>query len=321
MNIRQYTAYLLHFPGPLHIGDVRDDYGVSLKTISSDTMYAAITATLAKIGETIPEDGNLGCTISSLFPYYQPTKDATPILFYPRPMHLNLICKDSTNIKKLKKVAWIDQSYLEKFINQVPADSDTIVKHIHDNYLTAEQYEPFIKSQVKARVTVSRIGEDAKPFYMDDIYFIGNSGLFFLIEGDTSCIDKVLPLLSQEGLGTDRNVGHGYFEYTKHGITIQVPTSANASMILSAYIPESQDALQQAISEPFAAYEFSRRGGWITTSPYNRLRKNAIYAFTAGSVLNDVVSGAGKIVDLAPKGLINHPIWRCGKTIVLPIKL
>ena len=81
MNIRQYTAYLLHFPGPLHIGDVRDDYGVSLKTISSDTMYAAITATLAKIGETIPEDGNLGCTISSLFNMqrlhqYQKTKES-----------------------------------------------------------------------------------------------------------------------------------------------------------------------------------------------------------------------------------------------------
>lgn len=321
MNTRQYTAYLLHFPGPLHIGDVRDDYGVSLKTISSDTMYAAITATLAKVGETIPEDGNLGCTISSLFPYYQSTKEVTPVLFYPRPMHLNFACKDSTNIKRLKKVAWVDQSYLEKFINQVPTDSDAIVEHLHDNYLTAEQYEPFICSQVKARVTVSRIGEDAKPFYMDDIYFTGHSGLFFLVEGDTSYIDKVLPLLSQEGLGTDRNVGHGYFEYTKQDITIQVPTSADTSLILSAYIPESQEVLQQAISHPSTAYEFSRRGGWITTPPYNRLRKNAIYAFTAGSVLNGVESGAGKIVDLAPKEMVNHPIWRCGKTIVLPIKL
>jgi hypothetical protein len=36
-----------------------------------------------------------------------------------------------------------------------------------------------------------------------------------------------------------------------------------------------------------------------------------------------VLSGdlKGKIVDLAPNGLINHPVWRCGKTIVLPIKL
>lgn len=321
MDTRQYTAYLLHFPGPLHIGDVRDDYGVSLKTISSDTMYAALTASLAKLGDVIPADGDLGCTISSLFPYYQPSKEAKPVLFYPRPMHLNFVCEDSTHIKKLKKVAWLDQSYLEKFITQNSTASNIFVEHVHDTYLTAEEYEPFIISQVKARVSVSRIGEDAKPFYMDDIYFTGNSGLFFLAEGDTTLIDKALSLLSQEGLGTDRNVGHGNFEYTKQSVSIHVPASADASMILSAYIPESKATLQQAITNAYSAYEFSRRGGWITTSPHSNLRKNAVYAFAAGSVLGGVVSGAGKIVDLAPEGMVKHPIWRCGKTIVLPIKL
>ena len=57
MKTRQFAAYLLHFPGPLHISNTRDDYGVSLHTISSDTLYAALTATLAKMGKNIPADG------------------------------------------------------------------------------------------------------------------------------------------------------------------------------------------------------------------------------------------------------------------------
>jgi CRISPR type III-A-associated RAMP protein Csm4 len=90
-------------------------------------------------------------------------------------------------------------------------------------------------------------------------------------------------------------------------------------LILSTFIPEDKLQLEQAIDNQQVAYELVRRGGWITSAPYNTLRKNAIYAFSAGSVLSG--NHVGKIVDLAPKGLINHPVWRCGKTIVLPIKL
>ena len=60
MAKRKFTIYKLHFTSPLHIGDARDDYSVSLKTIASDTMYAALTSCLAKLGESIPPKGDLG---------------------------------------------------------------------------------------------------------------------------------------------------------------------------------------------------------------------------------------------------------------------
>ena len=319
MKTRQFAAYLLHFPGPLHIGDMRDDYGVSLHTISSDTLYAAITATLAKMGKDIPANGDLGCVVSGAFPYYQTDAAAIPTLFFPKPMAYTIPTTDNTQIKKMKKVAWLDQYYLEQVLNGQDVAETDVQQHVHGSYLTKQSFEPFIDSQVNARVTVSRSGEDAKPFYMDEVYFKGHSGLFFLAEGDTSLIDEALPLLAQEGVGTDRNVGHGYFEYKKEHFEIQVPDSADMGLILSTYIPADKLQLEQAIDNPYVAYELVRRGGWITSAPYNTLRKNAIYAFNAGSVLSG--NPVGKIVDLAPKGLINHPVWRCGKTIVLPIKL
>lgn len=319
MKTRQFAAYLLHFPGPLHISNTRDDYGVSLHTISSDTLYAALTATLAKMGKDIPADGDLGCVVSGAFPYYQADATAIPTLFFPKPMAYTIPTTDNTQIKKMKKVAWLDKYYLEQVLNGQELSESDVQLHVNGSYLTNQSFEPFIDSQVNARVTVSRSGEDAKPFYMDEVYFKGHSGLFFLAEGDTSLIDEVLPLLAQEGVGTDRNVGHGYFEYKKEHLEIQVPDSTDMGLILSTFIPEDKRQLEQAIDNQQVAYELVRRGGWITSAPYNTLRKNAIYAFAAGSVLSgDYV---GKMVDLAPKGLINHPIWRCGKTIVLPIKL
>jgi CRISPR-associated protein Csm4 len=271
------------------------------------------------MGKDIPADGDLGCVVSGAFPYYQADATAIPTLFFPKPVAYTIPTTDNTQIKKMKKVAWLDKYYLEQVLNGQELSGADIQNHVNGSYLTNQSFEPFIDSQVNARVTVSRSGEDAKPFYMDAVYFKGHSGLFFLAEGDTSLIDEVLPLLAQEGVGTDRNVGHGYFEYKKEHLEIQVPDSADLGLILSTFIPEDKLQLEQAIDNPHIAYELVRRGGWITSAPYNTLRKNAIYAFAAGSVLSGNL--LGKIVDLAPKGMVNHPIWRCGKTIVLPIKL
>ena len=66
-----FKIFKLHFTSPLHIADRHEDNSNSLKTIQSDTLYAALMACLAKTGTEIPDDGNLGFTVSSLFPYYQ----------------------------------------------------------------------------------------------------------------------------------------------------------------------------------------------------------------------------------------------------------
>lgn len=308
MAKKQFTVYRLHFTSPLHIGDVREDYGISLKTLSSDTLYAALTATLAKMGEKLPDDGDLGCVISSLFPYRKDTRDADPTYYFPKPLGVKYP-KDlkPEDFKKAKKMQWLDLQQFEKALNGQP--------------VTVCNNPDFIKSEVSERVSVSRdYSEDSKPFYMDRVYFEGESGLFFMAEGDTAAIDKALPLLAMEGIGTDRNVGNGFFEYEKGTLFIAVPHDEEYGISLSTFIPESKEQLTSLLSN-HSSYELQRRGGWITTLPYNAIRKNVIYAFSAGSVFSSIQSGAGKIVDLAPQGLVKHPIWRCGKTLVLPIKM
>ena len=328
-----FNIYKLHFTSPIHLGDDRDDYGVSLKTIASDTIYAALISCLAKLGEEIPKDGDLGCTISSLFPFYQKEKgDKSTVLFFPKPLKQTLPKSDEAvkERKKIKKVAWLDVSYFSKaLLGEQLFDEQTIGGNaIQGEYMTdAPIDKDFITSQVSPRVTVSRdYSVDAKPFYMDKIAFKAYSGLYFIADGDVSLLEKSLNLLQYEGIGTDRNVGNGYFEYSKDTIEIDMPDNSECTISLSTFVPESKEQLQALLDSDDVAYDFQRRGGWITTPPNNTLRKNVIYAFTAASVFKrqcDGVEILGRVgVNLKPNlPMVEHPVWRCGRALFLPIKV
>lgn len=335
-----FKIFKLHFTAPLHISDQHDDLGNSQKIIQSDTLYAALMSCLAKNGEDLPEDGELGFTVSSLFPYFQKDKDSSPVFFLPIPMRSRQAdLADVTKAKTVKKVQWIDSNLYSSVLSgeSLFDGTDSYIPYIQGNYLTTYELpedingsKEFVRSEVSQRVTLmSRTGEeDAKPFYVDKILFRYDAGLYFIVEGDTSLLEKALHLLSLEGIGTDRNVGYGFFEYTADSLSIDLPKEANHQLSLSLLIPESKEQLEMLLNSECVAYDFVRRGGWITTYPYMTLRKNAIYGFVPGSVFRkdegESATVIGKILDLKPETVdveITHHVWRNGKAIMLPIKL
>lgn len=335
-----FKIYKLHFTAPLHISDQHEDLGNSQKVIQSDTLYAALMSCLAKNGEIMPEDGELGFTVSSLFPYFQKDKESTPVYFLPIPMQSRQAeLADVTKSKTVKKVQWIDSNLYSSVLSgeSLFDGTDSYIPYIQGSYLTTYELpedingsKEFVRSEVSQRVTlVSRTGEeDAKPFYVDKVLFRYDAGLYFIAEGNTALLEKALHLLSMEGVGTDRNVGYGFFEYTADSLSIDLPENANHQLSLSLFIPESKEQLGMLLDSECVAYDFVRRGGWITTYPYMTLRKNAIYGFVPGSVFHKDEGKAatviGKIVDLKPETVdveITHHIWRNGKAIMLPIKL
>ena len=336
-----FKIYRLHFTAPLHISDQHeDDDSYSLRSIHSDTLYAALVACLAKTGNPIPADGDLGFTVSSLFPYYQRGPEDKAIYFLPMPMLARQAeLADVSMAKKVKKVQWVDSALYGALLSGCLrfCESDRFLSSVQGAYLTAEQLPEdadgsceFVKSEISQRVRLeSRTGErDAEPYYVDRLVFRYHSGLYFMAEGNTEPLDKALAILSVEGLGTDRNIGFGFFEFTTDTLTIDTPEGADHQMALSLLIPASEEQLKQLLSSDTVAYDFARRGGWITTYPYMNLRKNAIYGFLPGSVFHKDASQAcesiGRIVDLKPEVgdmTPHHPIWRNGKSMMLPIKL
>ena len=334
-----FKVYKLHFTAPLHISNQHEDENASLKTIHSDTLYAALISCLAKAGHSIPQDGDLGFTVSSLFPYFQKDEDSTPVYFLPLPLHHKQAeIADPTMLKKVKRVQWVDSALYSTVLAGNPLFEGTDnYSRIQDSYLTDKQLpedvngaREFVRSEVSQRVTLqSRTGEeDAQPYYTDKILFRHHAGLYFIAEGETTLLETALAILSSEGIGTDRNVGFGFFDFTTDSITIDLPVQADHQLALSLLIPASKEQLEMLMSSERVAYDFVRRGGWITTYPYMTLRKNAIYGFLPGSVFHKdtdtACSAIGKIVNLKPEvdGVeIDHPVWRNGKSIMLPINL
>lgn len=340
----KFKTYKLHFTAPLHISNQRSDGSISLKTIQSDTLYAALTACLAKVGEQLPPNGDFNCKISSLFPFYErkATKcyGAQLIYFLPMPLQSRMPeLPDVALAKKVKKVQWVDSRLYgrllrgEQFFNGTEGKTDLI----QGPYFTeitlpqgVDESRDFVKSDVLQRASIAdRTGKgDAMPFYIDRITFRYDSGLYFLATGDTAMLDKALCLLKEEGLGTDRHIGFGYFDIEEGSLEIDVPTDADHVVSLSLFIPEDDKQLQSLLQSEQVAYDFVRRGGWITTYPYNTLRKNFIYGFMPGSVFykgsNCGVQMLGKIVNLKPNVATTdplHDIWRNGQSIMLPIKV
>lgn len=323
----------LHFTSQLHIGDKKNnDYGISLKSISSDSMLAAITSVLAKAGKAIPENGDLGFAISSLFPFYQETTNSKPVYFFPQPLQARMLSLTDLNVrKKIKKIKWLDTGFYENVLGgkRLFDNNEEDLAHIYGEYLAQDKVpSDFVKSNVVQRVLIkSRVGkEDALPYYVDQISFKGYSGLFFVVDGDTCLLEQAMPLLAMEGIGTDRNVGNGFFEYDITKIELNLPSDASHSVSLSLLIPESKEQFDSLLDSEFVAYDIERRGGWITTYPFNSFRKNAIYGFVPGSVFSmniKNVTTIGKIVNLRPDidhlNIKLHSIWRSGKSIMLPI--
>lgn len=340
MTMATYKIFKLRFTSPLHIADRHEDNGISLKTIQSDTLYAALMSCLVKTGVAIPDNGDLGFTVSSLFPYFQRGEDGKPFYFLPMPMQARM--SELTNVsmaKKVKNVQWVDADLYAKVLSGESFfdGNDEYFPCIQESYLTkaslpedANGSKEFVKSEVSQRVTLqSRTWEeDAMPYYVDKVIFRYDSGLYFLAEGDTALLEKALRVLAIEGIGTDRNVGFGFFDFSVDSLTLELPNEANHQVTLSLFIPESKEQLHELLESDNVAYDFVRRGGWITTYPYNTLRKNVIYGFMPGSVFSlpqqQTETAIGKIVNLKPEiGELTptHPVWRNGRAMMLPIKL
>ena len=344
--MKNLNLYKLHFTTPLHLSNESEDYAKSLQTLHSDTLYAALTSALAKVGYDFGEefDGDLGFTISSLFPFYQKDKeDKKPVYFFPKSRKIDILDEKLLNIHKyVKKIRWLDTFFFEKHLKaknlekyyeeKIKRPNGKVeFKHIKGNFFTnnVDLSSDFISSQVFPHAQVPRQQiingkeQDTKIYYMERLFFKDYSGMYFIAEGETNLLEKALNILQYEGIGTDRNVGNGYFEWTKDEINIDLPQS-EYSINLSMFLPENQEQLNTMLDEN-AAYSFIKRGGWVTTPPYNTIRKNRVHMFEEGSVFKTNSEKLGRIANLTPteaKNLgLNHKIFRNGKSLFVPIKI
>ena len=340
-----------HFKTPLHIGSVKlEEYSSSAKMLHSDTLYSAIIATWNTLGmqQCIPDNltkagQHLDFTLSSLFPFFQEKAEASPTYFFPKPLGL-IQPQNYGEHKTIKKIKYLD---LASFKSILQGKFKPTIEQVKKDYYVSDAKkgfdEQFMTSEVFARNAVPRYGDDEKDtkiYYIDRLFFRGNSGLFCIAQFANETIEKqvmgALRYLQDEGLGTDRHVGNGFFALTSEDFTTLddlKDEDATHSLNLSLFCPPDKPTLTQMM-DARSRYEIIQRGGWITTAPYLSFRKKSIYMFREGSIFNTKefsgkgLQAQGKTVNLRPdltylpeEAQDMPPIHRVGRSLFVPIKL
>lgn len=310
---------------PLHLGTGNENYDFSADALQSDTLSASLTALRCMKGKTMDTARFLSSfTISSAFPF------CGEHYFLPRPQgKLNkLTVQGQTETecrKKLKKVKFIDRELWYPLICGQPVNIKP--GQLQGELITTDDVHIQISQpQVMQRVYVPRNGEDAQPFFFTWDFFRPDAGLYCLIDADTETFKEIHELfieLGENGIGTDRNIGGGKFNVETDLIELPQVKDANATLLLSLYLPEESEIVSLHLSE--SRYTLLTRNGFIagSTEPaFRHLRKKSIYMFGCGSLFQTVNPLYGKVVNLAPEwnDPRMHPVYRSGKPLSIFIK-
>ena len=346
MPLHNYEIIRFKFTTPLHVGNERSDYSTGGALLQSDALYSAICHAWARLGkaEWIPlEENDHGAfTISSLFPFVDYLNDTS--YFLPKPMLLMDAKENETSIetsvrKALKKVQWVDIPIFEALACSVPKQYSNT--YFDKGYQTVKELprdelgkliDP-ISNKVMPRAAISRNGaDDTVIYYIERYYFHVQAGLYAIVKFENdevkSRVVAALRLLADEGIGTDRNIGHGKFNFSMGNLPFNFPEHSVYGINVGMYCPtekvEWANFSESDINdEARAGFTLVRRGGWMS-EPYNTWRKRSVYMAQPGGVFKtEGISVAGKVVNVEPnaEGIdVGHKVWRNGRSIFLPCK-
>jgi len=326
------TAIKLEFKTPLVISRGWGGYENSEFTIHSDTLKSAIYAVglnLFPEWKNSYQEFNDSFFISSCFPFFC-DEYFFPILY---PDKNNFILPDDNDHKTIKKLEYVSKGLFEKLLKgeilNIQKDQIYNKRFLLEKNAVDNAKPMLFVEELQQRVTVST-DDLPKPYFVSRLHFGNNSGLFFLIDFKNKEIrNKIyssLKLLGNIGIGTDRTVGNGFFDFVpdKHIVEsfhINAPSDFNSLMCLGMYWPDANEV--QLIDWNKSAWQIHPRGGFMAGSEiteFKHLFKKSVYMFAPGSIFQCKHVLKGKFDDLRPEWNDDrmHPVFRSGQPVFVP---
>jgi len=231
---------------PLHVGTGKEDYDSSAGMLQSDTLSAALAAIRSQMGKTDDViDFMQSFTISSAFPYWN------ELYFLPAmkgELKVAVKGKEEYEYRKwLKRIKFIEIGLWKELVS----GKSIIVEQeqLQEEFLISKiSFGKVMKNQVSQRVNIPRTdGKENKLFSFDWQFFDKKAGLYCLIDADNKVFAEVMELfklLGETGLGTDKNVGGGKFVPESGTIQISEIPDANATLLLSLFLPVESELPQ-----------------------------------------------------------------------------
>lgn len=344
----------LQFLGTAHFGELGIGIEETSERVRSDTLFSALIAVYAQMfgSQAVSELLQQFCDrenpppfcISSTFIYQQ---TADKITYYlPKPLRFPWnYPDDDLNFFKTykKKLNYLPLEIWQRWYQgEGFADGDELITYTNDgksqgnlNQARAFAYGTCYKKRPLPKVAIDRVTRATNFYHTGIVQFQqdsqAHSGLYFLIY--FPCVNKtlehdlkaVLKWLGDEGLGGERSSGSGQFKAKWDSLSPtwqQVVDFKDNSYytLMSLFWTNDEQKLNEAIADKKASYEIIERGGWVSSSPSGyQLRRKSIRMFAEGSVFSS--EPIGKLADVTPLGFTNHPIYRSGISLSLPIKV
>ncbi|MBM3162580.1 MAG: type III-A CRISPR-associated RAMP protein Csm4 [Chlorobi bacterium] len=270
--------------------------------------------------------------ISSVFPFKKRDDQATPILFFPRPvLHGNDFVVPGAwdkkqkleflqHLKKFKKIKFMAQEVFEKFLS---GELDDKKYFDSKSWLDAVNNKPKHQQELIPHNTISRktwttleINKAGQLFTTEETFFESGSGLFFLARGQQlHYLFSVLRYLEHIGFGGDISTGKGHFEFKIEDFFLKEPKDAAAFVTLSLYSPTINEVSLFKKSRGKVFYEPVLRKGRLGRNISHDVMKNPVMMFTEGSLF-PVVPGQNyhgqNITVRKPDGNLTHPVYHYG---------
>ena len=303
----KYTIFKLVFLSGVHFGNGMLNDSESI--FRSDSLFSALYIEALKQGVQdefyqCVQEGTL--RLSDAMPYVgEEYMIPKPILYIEAKER-----GDSEEKKKIKKLKYLFVSDLKSYLS---------------GNINLDKYKEIrigdTKRQTKAAITGL---EETKPYHVGEFYFAENSGLYVIIgyENETAydLISSLLESLSYTGIGGEKSSGLGKFRVLagkKDEVLFEaLEGTYDHYVLLSTAMPE-QSELEDILEG--STYLLLKRSGFVYSETFaeNGTRKEDMFLFAAGSCFRKKFKG--DIVDVRRGG--THPVYRCGKAMLLGLRI
>lgn len=299
------------------------------------------------------QNGHPRFILSSAFPFQEKKEEKK--LFFPRPFLPIERLEDDGKRKDLKKIKYLDKASVDMLVKG-KLNEASLRDHLLDKM--DDFKETIIDSTSVTHNTIDRqkgggtykdltSNRAGQLYHTEDSYVsinleqqelelirqgekeIPKAGLFFLVKGDLDYLKPVLRLFEHIGLGGDRSIGKGFFEFEWEEFQLPETSKINGELLLSLAAPMQEELeILDKTESPLLNYKITRRQGKVGMLLYfEGVEKKPVLMFEEGSVFpveNSSQTGflKGCIKEVVEKRNNiegNFPIYHSGLAYTLPI--
>jgi CRISPR-associated protein Csm4 len=167
----------------------------------------------------------------------------------------------------------------------------------------------FWEHTTNPRVTLDRVTNASNFFETAQLRFAEACGLWFAAKGQVDWAEEALKQLQDSGIGGMRSVGHGAFTHCKEDVA-DWSDAGDYAVLLSRYVPTSEQEMQSALYAPASAFSLATVGGWCNDDAGKAWRRKHLRLVEEGSLVGK--GAVGQLVDVKPDDVMDRPVYRSG---------